>query len=810
MSLIIGAGGNEAPVLPEADVDLPPPTTAPEARFVLTEDAIRGLFDHSDPLVRQYAVEQVVHRRLDALASLLVDRIADDPMVAVPAVRGLAELKSTLGVDAMVERFSAASGDLLIALASGLATLAPDRLLPAIKGRGRIDDAAFPGVMSAVAIVRDDDAHAYLDRALTRAGLLHPERRSALYNSALLSGAPRPTKRVLSMALSDSTGEPPEGGGVAPSRVALALVAGGSGMAARPEAAPQLWAMTDDTLRSECEGALAPDAYARLEQALPRRQLDEILDALAPLLDLPPLDVDPDDDELGTMPERRRGLLEQLVRMKDQFRGLNADAAALFAAASARAVAVMMAVRQGDADSPGVATIVKASEGRLSPALLLDAPEDELAARFREMGARALRPVAVALGRERFRRAGTLRRLARTLLAAEQGVLLFEAAAESPDGRVHEAVVRAAMDQVPAAEAAALELLSASPLDEKAGSFAILVAEELRTERLALVLGRRFYSIRPLDRTMAAQAVLRIGDPRLLPLLASRAYEHEPEETAWVVLAHVFDQPTEGKLGAATERVRDDVQPTGALQVPMRCSRCGEVLSYAFEQAYVDVEAKDEFGDPAFVGDQVCKACGAEDSLLPTADTAQILTAHMMQLLEAMQTGHLSERPLVAPAQTEVGGRSMGMAKAMRELAEQIDASPDAIRPRLHRARLGLLLRRSTVEEDLARVESVDPSSVEVRALRAHQLNGRGERDAAMEALASVVQDLSRPDEPRLYDAPDAATLRSGLEDLMLELSEDGSAVPQGIDLGAAEQRRTERERAAAQAQAQAGAPHSH
>ncbi|MGF1510497.1 MAG: hypothetical protein ACFB9M_13440 [Myxococcota bacterium] len=810
MSLIIGADGERprAPVLPEADIDMPRPETAPAASPSLTDGQVRTMLHHEDPLVRQFAVEQVVHRRMNDLAPDLQNLVADEPMVSVPAVQGLEELRISSAADALVARIADARGELLSVVCSAIATLAPKRLVDALKARGRIDDEAFVGVMSAVAMVRTEAATAFIDRAVNRAHLQSAERQAAVYSAALMSGSAKPVRKVLNRALEDSLQPGEEQPGLVPSRVALAGVAGAPPLLALFEHAQDLWKAADETLRASAEDGLGPERMSVLLDALLKRRIADILEALRPLLDVAPAD-DPDtQNDLGTMPERRRDLLAQMLALRDRFADLQPEAAAVFAAAAARATAIVMLQRGEAVSSPGVLAVAKASDGRLSPELLVHASEEELAQTLSELSARALRPVVMAFARERFHRSGTLRRLARAMFAAGHGVPLLEAAAESSEAQVHGAVARAALDHFEAAEAATLEILSAHPLEASSASMAMLMSERLRSQRLTLVLGRRFYELRAINPTMLSQASLRSGDPRLLPLLESRAFADEPEETAWVVLARTANLPLEGKLKEATQRVQTDRPPTGPLHVPLKCGTCQETLSYGFAHAFVDVEAKDGLGDPAFVGDMICKACGAEDDLHPTESTIHILTQHMMQLLTELQQGQVTSPPLVTPGQTEVDGQKVGLAEAFRRLTQAVESTPDGIRSRLHRARLGLMLHRRTVQTDLDQLEALDPSSVEARALRAQHLHARGESESAMKALAEVVGRLSEEPEPRLYESPDPQTLRFSLEELMVELADEGVAVPSGIDLGPAEQRRADREGARREA-AHAHAHHS-
>lgn len=797
MSLIIGADGTTARPqgLAEAEVSLPPPGTAPEATHVLSPEVLRNLLAHEDELVRQFAVEQVVQRELSELADGLAERLQDAAYVAVPAARGLEELRAHAQVDAILAAFKEARGEFLAACASTLGVLAPTKLLPAIQDRGRIDDEAFAGVLSALAIAGEADGIAYLDRALTRANVQSPERRGALYSAALMSGDPRLVQRTLGQAIAESEREAPPEGGAYPGRAALASVAGAPVGFARVEAGKELWRISDETLRREARALLGDKAAEAVEAALPRRDVSALLSALEPATKLElPMPSEDRRESLGTMPKRRQDFLRSLIGQRMAVSRLSEEASALFAAAATRAVAVLGFAVLSEDESPGVQAMAKASDGQLSVDLL-SGPEEPLVEQLKALGERALRPVVAALSREVFRKVSTIRRLSVALLQAGHGKLLLEAAAETDERQVHGAVVQACVEALAAGEAVVVDVLEARDQESGTVRFALLVATELRTERVALTLGRRFYELRAIDPVMTAQAILRTGDGRLVPLLASRSFADEPEETAVAVLALATETEIEGRIQQALNRVQEDAPPTAPLRVPLNCTNCGETLAYSFHHAYVDVEAKEGAGDPAFVGPMVCKACGARDALVPTQETGQILTMHMMQFLNEMQAGQVQQPPLVTPGQTEVLGKKIGIAAALRKANDDVAASPEGIRPRLQRVRLGLLLARDTVEEDLSAVEALDANSVEAKAMRAQLQQVRGDQLGAMETLTEVVRRLLETDEPRLYDAPDADSLRQSLEAFMLELIDEGVAAPQGIDLTAAEARRREAER---------------
>ena len=326
-----------------------------------------------------------------------------------------------------------------------------------------------------------------------------------------------------------------------------------------------------------------------------------------------------------------------------------------------------------------------------------------------------------------------------------------------------------------------------------------MLGAEVRTERVALAVGRRFFDLRTKARLLTTQAVLRTADLRLIPLVESRAFRDEPEEVAWAVLSLVYDQPDSDRLTEALHRIEHaahdhdhdddhdhdhDHDHGPQLDVLLQCEVCNETLRYRFERAFVDAEAKDELGDPAFVGPMICKACGTPDRLQATQETASILTQHMLAYLQAAQRGvPLDGAPLVSPAKMNVGGKTMGLAAALRALNAEVAERPESIRTRLHRARTRMILRRPGVDEDLDAVFAADPESVEAEALKATEAMRNRAYDEAAQRAIRALRRLKTPPEPRLYDVNEADELVESLEGYLLELSELGAAIPDDVDL---------------------------
>jgi hypothetical protein len=258
-------------------------------------------------------------------------------------------------------------------------------------------------------------------------------------------------------------------------------------------------------------------------------------------------------------------------------------------------------------------------------------------------------------------------------------------------------------------------------------------------------------------------------------------------------LSTVHDRPLSEKLDAALKSPRAVEEANVTL--PLRCKRCKEVLTYGYERVLLDIESKDPYGDPAYIGDTACKACGAEDQLEPTEQAGQIITAMMLDFLAAAKRGTLRGAPAVAPAQTTLHGKPIGFSAALRGLDKDIATSPDAIRPRLHRARVKLILRRRGVSEDIEAVLRADPRSPEAHALKASLASRDGDNESAQRFAADALRLLRGEPAARVYDADDPAMLAASIEDLLVELERQGTAPPADIDLRAARERRVERDR---------------
>ncbi len=825
MTIIIGAGPEPAAPnpLPTADVDLPPPASVPENHRLLNDAQLTNLLTHDHPLVRAFAIEQVSTHPTPERLRMLISRFSDeDEGVAVEAITTVDRERFEPATDALLEAFATATGHRTAALAGALAMLAPERLLEAVQARGRLDDRAYRSVASALALTGTEPVRRFLDKALNRSGALAPDRKSALYTAVLLSGDVPLTTRVLTKAVDDSKQEAPDDS-MYPSRAAMATIAGLPATAARSDPSGDILKHSRTIAERDLRPALDEAEWEALDEAFRHGYAVEILGALEPIVTLTDhpdetRDERPDDENTKnrrderssarSLTRRRRGLLTALIARADDVAHLDAPFAALFVGLAIRTAAIAIGPQVDESKSEGMTGLAKILEEELTPAFA-EQTEDEWKARFAQKSPREIRGIVTVVVRQPFRRTETLERICRALTTVGHGRALLGALAEvEADTGLFEFAVRAMAADPVAAEALVVEVLTETPLPEDELPIALLIGAVVRTERIGVALGRRYYDIRRVARTATTQVLLRIADPRLTPLLESRAFADEPEETAWMVLALIEGQASSPRLEAALKRhaaheqeqarehgANDDHEPK--LEVLLKCEVCEETLRYRFDRAYVDPEAKDQMGDPAFVGPMVCKACGTADRLQPVPETAMVLTQHMMAFLQAAQAGHRpTQPPLVTPGQTRLGGRNVGLAAALRNLDEAIAANPDSIRTRLHRARTRMVLKRSGIEEDLEAAQRLDPDAVEADALRvAVAIRDRDFNRGAELAIATLKR-LKAPPEPRIYDAEDIDEVVENLENYLLDLTEMGTPLPEDVDLRAA-QRQRELERAA-------------
>ncbi len=767
--------------LPFPEVELPRPESAPEAEPVLDLAALVARVDDPQVLIRAFAVRRLAG--MDAPEALeALRRAVADPAGAVAraAIDALREAGDAEAVDAIEARFRGGEGVVVAEAAIALASLAPERLVEAARARSRLDDYGYAITTMALARSAHPEAQAWLSRALDRSGAAGPERRTAVSTAALLAGDPTLSRRVLLSAVADSRGEATEGR-VSVARLALAAAAGLPASMAGPEAGPSLFA----SLRPEDEDPLDDEVRRDFVRAMQDQRPADAIRALAVTAEgaEPPADAPV---EVRSAMARCRVLLDELTAAVDRVEALAPDAGVLFVAAAMDAAAVLRAAAKDPGSHGPLVALATALE--LDPVTLRAASVAHLSTLVAARTDRELRRLVSILTGEPLGDDALMRRLCEAVLVAGRAEALVEAAAEARHEGPRTALVQVASRHAAALEPVVLGLLGRRPLEPAVATLALALTAQVATQRLALAVGRRFLELRKASRFALTNAVLRLGDPRLAPLVEARAFAGEPEEVAWVLLALLGGAPVEGKLDAALRRVerRDErAREEPAIQLPLRCERCEEVLTYGFEQVYVDPDAKEKDGDPAFVGRTECKACGTWGRLAPTDEAVRLMTESMVGfLMEAEQRG-MDARPVVVPRKTRLGGKELGVAAALRAAEAEVDRDPEAMRGRLRRGRLRLLTRDPRAIEDGERAVALDPASPEARFIRAGARAQSTDLAGSVEDLVTALQQLEAGAGLRTYDE-DLAAIRVEVEQSLVQLESLGIELPPGLPLEAA------------------------
>lgn len=794
---IIGKGASpvrSASKLPEPDTSaLPSPDSAPEAAPVHGREALLGFLNHPEPMVRTFAIGLLSETKDDEVVAALAARTGDpEPGVAESAVKALQDQPAETVRKAIEERFASAEGSLAGECARYLARHAPERLVEALKARARLDDDAFAVTTAELGRSKSEAGVAYLDRSMNRAGTMPGERRSALYAAALLSGDDKLCQRVVGLALSDSKAEEPKGG-TSPARAAVGSVAGLPLQAAlRSEGEAVLKQLRDE---SGAFSFFPAEVSQALEQALRARDLTATLAALEPIAALAPR---PEaSEEHRSLVERRRGLLRAVLDKKDAIGALGAGPGAVFILLAVDAAQMLALSAKQALESPALIAVAKALE--LTPDAVKALDDAGLRALLAERGQRTIRAVVSPLASETMFDVPLLERIIAALLASGHGEALLDAAADARSESFVRLVLSLFGRDKKAAEPVLLAVLNRRPLEAPAARLALTAVTRVPTQRLALVLGRRFLELRDLARSSLAEAIFRVGDPRLASIVKTRAFENEPEELTYCLLELLSGASIEGELERRLERLRGEGPAQPMFRVPLRCTDCGQVLVYAFDGVYVDPRSDKPDGDPALIGEPRCKACGAYDRFESTPATVQILGQAMMQLLSTAQAGQRLPHSPVLPRTTKLTGREQGLAAALRELNQALAESPESIRNRLRRARLQLLLHRAAAEEDIKAALAVDGTSVEAKLLMAGIHAQRGELEPALALMLDAHASLNGAEEPRLYDT-DRLTLRHEVEDSLLELEAHGLELPDDLALDAARARLADQQAAEAEA----------
>ena len=541
----------------------------------------------------------------------MISRLSEeeDAFVFGEIVALLTDWKAGEATETLLDLFAEAKGVRAATLGTAIGRIAPEQLLDRVRARGRLDDEAFPAVATALAVAGGPAVAQYFDKALGRARMLNPERRRALYTAVLVSGDLKLCLRVLGDAVGDSNQEAPSGS-IFPSRAAVASSVVSLLNTARLEAGEPLYEQTGQVLQEDAVSGLDPDQAKELNRALEARMVGDALRALAPLADLPLRDDADEDDDLARLPARRQGLLRALIERAKDIDRLEPAASTIFLTAAAQAAALVVSGGAPEKNSAGIQALSKALE--TDPEPLSNDSVETLSQRFEALTARQMRRVNTILVREPFRKAPTLQKLAEAVTRAGHGAGLISAAAESTDQTLR-GLITMGMARTPEdAETAVLEVLDETQLEPQPAAMAMVLGERLRTERIALAVGRRFFELRQIEKALtAACSCIRATPDSFLSSKPGLTRRTRGDGLGHSIFVH--GAPVEGRLADALERI-DALRygaPRQPLEVELECERCKEVGIYAFERAYVDPEAgADKWGDPAFVGDVICKACG--------------------------------------------------------------------------------------------------------------------------------------------------------------------------------------------------------
>ena len=794
---IIGEATQEpvASHLPEPDVYVPDPETAPRAHRLHSADDVVALLAHKHPLVRSVAIKLARPYVQDvAVTEALIEALSDpDDFVFSEAIDLLHEFNISQAEFRMTELFKEETTIRAGSLGTALTRIAPHTLLENIKTRKRLDDASYGPVITALASVGGSDVINYLKKAIPRAQLYTPNRRQYLFMAVLSSGDVTLCTKILGEIVGESNSEA-SGNSVYASRAALAFIAEVPDELARLEEGKNLFEYNETIQKRDIFPALDEEMVKALEAAFKAQRVGDIVRTLSPLASWP---MAPDTTpNVANVARRRQGLLTALAERARDLDKLDLESSALFLAATTHAAVITIHGAAPELTSPGLRALSAALN--VDGSILLEEDLEALKVRFEALSSREMRRVHTIITRERFRKNATLERLTEASMRAGHGAELIETAAEINSEDLLSVFLNGIKRAEEDTETALLKIFEDREAEDATVKMALMLAEELTTERVSLAVAKRFFYLRTVDKKSTAQVLLNSGDARYLPLLESRAFAYEPEEAAWVTLSLALEHPIEGALQQALHRALalhtgedDNLLP---LKVELKCQTCHEVNDYRFERAMIDSETKNPWGDPAFVGDLICKACGQRDQLELTKKGGETFTHHLFKLIRMAQGGYPTE-PLITPMSTNLGGRKMGLAEALRQVTTKVEASPDAIRPRLERSRIRMILRRSGITDDLEAVRRQDPNSVEAKIIEA-TVNARDhEFAAALPMLVECLKQITDSDNPpRLYSATNAMSLQESIEDLLLLIESNGFSLPVDLNLQKARRRRRERE----------------
>ncbi|MBI4818977.1 MAG: hypothetical protein HY791_22085 [Deltaproteobacteria bacterium] len=750
MAITLIGGGDDTFTLPEADLDFPAPLAPPPASLLWTRDKLFDLVKCDRPVARRFALSRLIHLDDDRARDTIVGCLADSDVGVVAVALVLAEsLKADAVAPAIEEIVRSGSPELRETAAEALARVDSKRALELLRSGPRLDDEIALLLISGVAARWPEGTVDYLSRALNRIGLASPLRRTGIF-SAVFSGLdPGLAERALAVAISDSHRDSTL---ESPARIALGLM-NPSTKDVRREAADRQYR----ALRNAPRTNWSEEASEKLEDALRKGHVGQAIATIAEV-------VGPKKG-LEVVP-RPEGLLVALAKVAPSLDQLDPAIASPFLAA---ALSIDARVRN-------LETRLKARTKLLADCGFSETDGlDQIEARVRAMSDDQ-RDSLVASCRTALIQESFDEKLVTALMRAAPEAV-FSELTRTEDSLLAHFAMTFAPRAVEALEPLVVNRLSSRATADGDLAVAIELAGILATERTAAALGRRFYELRARARSSLMNAIERSGDGRLVGALLSRAYEGEPEEAVAVGLAEIVGAPIEGKL--AEIKAARNPEPSG-IPIELKCSRCGEVLVYYTNRIFVDPEKEDQ--KPAFAGDRACKACGASDDRLTLTQQARqaVRTAMLMELAQA-QRGGPQGIPIVMPVGIKVAGKRMSVLDALEQLELDIGRSGSAIRPRLKRARILILLERKAAVEDVNAVLAIDPSCPEAKLLKAQILAQEGHRAEAVRLGAEALRTVNGGN-GRFYEREPYAV--GGLVAAFLVSLEDlGEQIPSDIDL---------------------------
>ena len=787
-----------ADVLSFPEHNLPAPETLPALTEIWNTNDISGFLTHEHPMIRTFALRKIADLKNEELFPALIERVSDsDPAVARTAIEIVGELGLQDATTKLTEIFANSSGELAADAAVALGRIEPRILAELVRKRGRLDDYAYAITTMQLARIETDDARNYLKKAMDRAGALSTGRRVALYTAGLMSGDTSLVRRVLANAMTDSKKAAKEGEPDSAARLAVGAAAGLPASMSRISAGEALL----KSIAPESDDRIQDDAQKVFVTSLRNNEPIKAIQGLAPLTVHGVSEMAR--PELQSAGRRCRALLDTLIEQAPNMSDLATEALAIFAAAALDSAAIVHSSQNNPAEAPAIIALGKMYE--MDALVFIENSTEELRELFSSRTPRDIRQTCKILAVNPVEEDIALDKLVTALVTSGQGTAVIDAAAEAQTDHLGRSLLRVARTEKAHAEDIALEALQRRPLEEHVATLGLIIAAELGTKRLSVAIGRRFLELRQIDRMRFANAVIKLGDLDLIEMVKARAYADEPEEAAWVLLSLLANHSVEGDLAEATARVkkREELKNDFRIALPLQCEHCGELLTYRMFSVFIDPEATDRHGDPAFVGDTRCKACGTEDQLKTTDIAARIMTESMMSALASFEQGKMSEAPpRVVPRRTRYNGQDMSVADAARQAEKDVIDSPDSIRAHLRRARIRLLLRRYNTTKDAARAIELDPKSPEAKYVMAGALAQNGELDEAVEELVAARDILLAEEEPRLYEETKEVLLREA-DNSLLQLENLGAKIPEELDLSRA--RKEEEERIEAFQRKQAG-----